>query len=110
MEEIYFSEFITSKSSKLLLFELPQDLLQELDHSTLHINGTSSDDAILCGSSSSYLLKKCETSNSLLLLEKNKVIKTAHEIFSCEKTIPPLHQILNLLEESPYTYKDQSNF
>jgi RNase P/RNase MRP subunit p29 len=108
-DDIFFSEFITSKSNSFLLFDIPQELLFEVDGSALHINGEDREDAIICGKQTSYLIKKNETTNSLLIIEDNKILKVDHEIFIFEKTIPPLHQIYGLLAESPYTFKDQSN-
>ena len=107
-EDIFFSERITSDSSKLLLFELPAELMLELDSHALHLSGSSQNEAIVCGRESSYLIRKTETSNSLLLVEKNQIVKVEHDVFVCEKIIPPLHQVFLLLNESPYTSGDQS--
>ena len=107
-EDIFFFENFTKESSNILLFELPQDLMLEIENHALRINGSHNNDAIICGKDSSYLIKKNETSNSLLLLDKTKIFKVSHETYILEKIIPPLHQVYNLLKESPYTFQDQS--
>jgi hypothetical protein len=107
-EDIFFSEHLTENSSKLLLFDLPPELLNELENRSLHLGGEANSEAIISGSQSSFLIRKNETTNSLLILEDNIVQKISHDIYICEKIIPPLHQIYGLLNESPYTSDDIS--
>lgn len=109
-DDIFFSESITKDSGKYILFELPLELLAEVEYSPLHVNGSPYDSAIVTGKQGSFLVKKGETSNSLLLVEKNTIFKVDHEIFTCEKIVPPLHQVFDLLNQSPYTTNDESKW
>lgn len=108
--EISYAETFSSLSSSYFILELPDELVSELSYKPLHIGGDPNQEAIISGSKSSYTLRKCETSNSLLITDSNKIIKSANEIIKCEKIIPPLHQVLELLSESPYTHLDSSKF
>lgn len=107
-EDIFFSEHLSETSTNLLLFDLPPELLNELDNRSLHLGGEANSEAIISGFQSSFLIRKNETTNSLLILEDNIVHKISKDIYVCEKIIPPLHQIYALLNESPYTSDDIS--
>jgi hypothetical protein len=106
--EINYSESFSSNSQSCFLIELPDDLINELEYKPLHIGGEPNQEAVISGSVSSYVLKKCETSNTILIGSPSEIVKSAFEIIKCEKVIPPLHQVLALLKESPYTYNDSS--
>ncbi|CAG9328970.1 unnamed protein product [Blepharisma stoltei] len=106
--DIHYSTQLSKNNDDLMILDLPEDLLQEIESGKiLSIKGQLSDEAIICGSSSSYILRSSETSNALMLVNNGTIEKEAHSILTCEKIIPPLHQVLTLLEESPYTFNDQ---
>ena len=108
--DLFYSENLSEMDNQYLVFELPDELLSELEYKSLHIGGEPNQDAIISGSKSSYLIKKCETSNTMLISSENMILKSSKFVLKCEKIIPPLHQVLALLSESPYTYLDQSKF
>eukprot|EP00966_Prymnesium_polylepis_P153096 3536683-Prymnesium_polylepis.1 len=58
--------------SKYKLFELDEDILQELTRpdGSLRIKGGAEDEAVLCTAASTYVLRLAESSNSMLLLPK----------------------------------------
>lgn len=108
--DLFYSENLSEMDNQYLVFELPDELLNELEYKSLHIGGEPNQDAIISGSKSSYLIKKCETSNTMLVSCENQILKASKYVLKCEKIVPPLHQVLDLLNESPYTHLDQSKF
>ena len=53
---------------KLQLLEVDEELLKEIIGTGVVIKGAPADEAVLCTSSKTYVLKQVETSNTLLLI------------------------------------------
>ena len=70
----------------------------------LVIRGRESDEAVLCSSSASYLIKKVQITNTMLLLDPEGVaVDSLDYYFELKQTTPGFDKLLNLLQKYPYT-------
>lgn len=108
--EIYFANNYSHTNTSYFLFELTDELIDSLSKGNkLKIKGRPEEEAYLCSHDCTYMIRKQETTNTLLLLSDSYIQKSAFGTYSTVATTPQMHQLRDLLYKSPYNLRDTSN-
>ncbi|KAF8917995.1 sister chromatid cohesion protein Dcc1 [Mucidula mucida] len=119
--ELCFSSQSTAEASTFKLVELPPELCTFVERSIADgypvrftIRGQGNDDAVLCTSTSTYIMRTVNLSNSVLVvtppdassmdLDDDKLVirDQVNEIIELTPSVPKLHKLASLLKGSEY--------
>lgn len=107
--EFYFATNYSRSNQQYYLFEFPDELIHSLKAGdTLTIKGRAEEEAYLCSNEHTYMIRKQETTNTLLVTQDSQILKSAFSVYCAIPTTPLLHQLRDLLYKSPYNLRDLS--
>eukprot|EP00700_Malawimonas_jakobiformis_P002073 EC723159.1.p1 GENE.EC723159.1~~EC723159.1.p1 ORF type:complete len:167 (+),score=21.75 EC723159.1:80-580(+) len=119
-QKAVFSKTFSVTQQELQLFELPSAVSAELASGSVAIVGDEGEDLVLTTSSRTYLLRKAETTNSLMLMPpvppagtplgkrvKREVCATLDHSFELVEIAPRLIKLKALLRLRPFTAADE---
>ena len=109
MEGSYEVSFLDPIADDIQLFEVDDKMLEEMKNGDVSIKGTIDDEACLCSSDSTFLVRLAESTNSMLVLpspvkgEGKAVVEgTVHNVFELKRIAPKLYQLRKYLSERAF--------